>query len=322
MSEGQGGFQMFTLSEDRFQLSVRAACLLMAALTVARGSSFLLSKHLLGTMEPLNLLGLRFFLAFAILFFFFLRKVLQTIKNDPKIIGASLLLCGTYYLCMAAELYGLKYTTSSTCSFLENTAIVMVPMLEALLLRRKPASVVMLSTIATVIGIAMIVFTAGGADSSLQLHIGIGEGLCMIAALMYAAAIIITDRLSKKHEPMTLGILYVGFMGVMGLVSSFFVESPHLPQTGTQWIVLIALAVLCTCFGFTMQPVAQKPISSETAGIICALNPLTTAVLGWIILGEHMGMIGIMGAVLIIGGILLPNLRITFRKPLFVDDKL
>ena len=45
-------------------------------------------------MEPLNLLGLRFFLAFVILFSLFLRKVLRTIKNDPKIIGSSLLLVG------------------------------------------------------------------------------------------------------------------------------------------------------------------------------------------------------------------------------------
>ena len=59
-----------------------------------------------------------------------------------------------------------------------------------------------------------------------------------------------------------------------------------------------------------MQPVAQKPLSSETTGIICALNPLTTAVLGWLLLGESLGIAGIAGAVLILGGIVLPNLKI------------
>ena len=47
-----------------------------------------------------------------------------------------------------------------------------------------------------------------------------------------------------------------------------------------------------------MQPVAQKPISSEPA------------ILGWLLLGEMLGASGILGAVLIISGILLPNLRV------------
>ena len=75
-------------------------------------------------------------------------------------------------------------------------------------------------------------------------------------------------------------------------------------------VLLLGLTLLCTAFGFTMQPVAQKPISSETAGIIGALNPLTTAILGWLLLGEMLGASGILGAVLIISGILLPNLRV------------
>ena len=295
---------MISLSDGKFQLSVRSACFLMAAITIFRGSSFLLSKHLLGTMEPLNLLGLRFLLAFLLLFVLFGKKVIQTIKKDPAIIGASALLGGVYYLCMASELCGLRFTTSSTCSFLENTAIVMVPVMEAILLRRMPKPVILISTVVTVVGIGLIALYGNAATG-----IGIGELLCIVAALMYAAAIIITDRLSKKHDPMTLGILYVGFMGILGLISSFFTESTHLPQSGNEWIVLLALAVLCTCFGFTLQPVAQKPISSETAGIICALNPLTTTVLGWLILGEALGASGLAGAVLILTGLLLPNLH-------------
>lgn len=303
---------MLTLSDQKLHISPRSACFLMAAITIARGSSFLLSKHLLGSMEPLNLLGLRFLLAFAILFLLFFHKTIQIIKADPRIMLAAALLGTVYYLCMAAELYGLKYTTSSTCSFLENTAIVMVPIMEALLLRRMPRPVIMVSTVTTVMGIGMIVLY-GNADAE-ETGAILGKLLCMIAALMYAAAIILTDRLSKRYDPMTLGILYVGFMGILGLISSFLTEPTHLPQSGGEWMILIALAVLCTAFGFTMQPVAQKPISSETAGIICALNPLTTAVLGWLLMGDALGVSGILGATLIIGGILLTNSATFFSR--------
>ena len=162
-----------------------------------------------------------------------LRRVLAAVRKEPRILGAALLLGGTYFLCMAAELIGLQYTSASTCSFLENSAVVMVPMLEAILLRRLPRPVVSICTVITFVGIGLIVLPGAGAESAASpAGAGIGELLCFIADLLYAAAIIITDRLSKKYEPMTLGILYVGIMGMMGLIASFLFETPQLPQTG------------------------------------------------------------------------------------------
>ena len=306
---------MLRFTDQNLRISFRTGCLLMAALSIARGSSFLFSKHLLGSMEPLNLLGIRFLLAFLILFVLFSRKVIADIKENPRVIHASLLLGGVYFLCMAAELIGLQYTTASTCSFLENSAIVIVPILEAVLLRRFPRPVIIASTVITFSGIGLIVLcgqgggSTGGGGSSPG-GPGLGEALCMAAALTYAGAIIITDRVSKKYDPLTLGILYVGFMGVLGLAASFIFEAPHLPQSGPEWIMISALAILCTAFGFTIQPVAQKPLSSESAGIICAINPLSTAVLGWLLMGDALGVFGIAGAVLILAGIILPNISL------------
>lgn len=307
---------MLKISENNLKISFRAGCALMAALSIARGSSFLFSKHLLGSMEPLNLLGIRFLLAFLILFMLFSHKVIADIKANPRMIHASLLLGGVYFLCMAAELIGLQYTTASTCSFLENSAIVIVPILEAILLRRFPKLVIIASTVVTFIGIGLIVLcgsadgTSNGGGVFFGNHLGLGEMLCMIAALTYATAIIITDRISKKHDPLTLGILYVGVMGLLGLAASFLLEAPRLPESRPEWFMLLALAVLCTAFGFAIQPIAQKPLSSESAGIICAINPLTTAVLGWLLMGDTLGIAGIAGAVLIIMGIILPNVHL------------
>ena len=307
---------MLNIFDNKLMISFRTGCLLMASLSIARGSSFLFSKSLLGSMEPLNLLGMRFMLAFLILFVLFSRKVFADIKLNPHVIHASLLLGGVYFLCMAAELVGLQYTTASTCSFLENSAIVIVPILEAILLRRFPKPIILASTIITFIGIGLIVLcgsangTSVGGSILFGGNLGLGEILCMIAALTYAAAIIITDRISKKYDPLTLGILYVGFMGLLGLAASFLFETPHPPQGGSEWSMLLALAILCTAFGFTIQPVAQKPLSSESAGIICAINPLTTAVLGWLLMGDALGSSGIAGAVLIIMGIILPNIHL------------
>ena len=307
---------MLNYSDGDRQISFRTGCILMASLSVARGASFLLSKYLLSSMEPLNLLGIRFLIAFAVLFLLFSRKVISDVKANPRIVAVSLLLGIVYFICMAAELTGLKYTTAATCSFLENSAIVIVPIAEAFLLRRLPKPVVLISAVITFIGIGLIIFnnSAAGVFSGIPFisSLGLGELLCIIAALTYAAAIIITDRVSGIYDPLTFGIIYVGFMGAFGMIASFMTETPHLPQSGTQWALLLILAIVCTAFGFALQPVAQKPLTSESAGIICAVNPLTTAIMGWLFMGDALGLTGIVGAALIITGIVLPNMK-TFQ---------
>ena len=169
---------------NNIEISFKTGCFIIAAMSIVRGSSFLFSKQLLGNIEPLNLLGIRFLLAFLILFIFFYKKVIENIKDNPHIVSVSFLLGGVYFLCMTAELIGLQYTTASICSFLENSAIVIVPVIEAILLRRFPSRVIAISTIITFIGIGFIVFGSGTASEDSGYNgvfssLGIGEILCM-----------------------------------------------------------------------------------------------------------------------------------------------
>lgn len=275
----------------------------MAAVSVARGSSFMFSKQLLDTMEPLNLLGVRSLLAFAVLMAFFGRRVVRTVSDEPGNLKSGTLIGFSYFIVMVLELNGLKYTTTATASFIENSAVVLVPIAEAFLLRRVPSGRTM---ICCILGMAGIGFIAARGFSN---GVGIGELLCIAVAFVYTAAIIQTDREAKKYDPFVIGIIYVGAMGIFAIAGSFIAETPHLPQTMSQWGMMLMLAVVCSSFGFAMQPVAQKVISSETTGLMTALNPLTTAVLGAFILHEPFGVGSIIGAALILIAIILHNMH-------------
>lgn len=282
-------------------LSIHAATLLMAAVAVARGSSFIFSKLLLQTMEPLNLLGIRSLTAFLVLFAFFGHRVITSVRDNRRNLRAGALLGLMYFLIMTLELNGLKLTTAATASFIENSAVVLVPLFEAVILRRRPGKITLASAALCLAGVG---FIAAGDMSG---RIGTGEIMCMTAALLYTGAIIVTDREAKRCDAFTVGILYVGFMGVFGMAGSFVTERPHMPGTAHEWLLLLMLAVICSAFGFAMQPVAQRTISSETAGVLTALNPLTTAILGTIVLTEPFGINSIAGAVLILMGVVLHN---------------
>ena len=284
-------------------LSVNGATILMAALVIARGTSFMFSKLLLTDMGPLSLLGIRFLLAFIIIFAIFFRYIKKAVKKDPNVIRISMILGAINFLCMASELIGLQYTTSSTCAFIENSAIVIVPVMEAFLLRRAPSWQIIVCSVLTMGGIALIT-VGSGFDG-----FGLGEFLCVIAALTFAIAIIINGRSSRIHDSFTIGLLTVGTMGFMAIIAALVFEPPHLPNTSEQWMMLIMLVLVCTCLGFVLQPVAQSRISIQMAGVMFGLNPLTAAVLGWIFMGEALGTAGVIGGLLIIVGIVGISLR-------------
>ena len=113
----------------------RNAELLLAGVIVARATSLLFSKLSMRALDPFNLLGLRFTIAFGLLMLLFGRRF-RGVKLRTVFHG--FLLGASFFAVMTAELFGLRATDSSTTSFLENTAIVWVPLLAALLRRRAP----------------------------------------------------------------------------------------------------------------------------------------------------------------------------------------
>lgn len=286
-------------------MSRRNAEILLVTVIIARSTSYLLSKITMDTMGPLTLMGFRFLLAFAILAVIFYKRLLH-IKKDTLLRG--LAMGGLFFAVMCAELFGLRTTPSSTTSFLENTAVVFVPIFEAILCRKLPQGKIFFSACLTLLGVGLLTLKGSG----FSLHFG--EMLCILAAVFYAASLILTDRLSRKDDAFVLGILQVGFMGLFGMIGAFLFETPTLPQSGTDWLAILFLAIVCSSFGFTLQPVAQKYTTSERSGILCAVNPVAASVLGVIFLDEQLDLYGIAGAVLVMAGILIATIKADSAK--------
>ena len=280
-------------------LSRRQAELLLAGVIVARATSYLFSKLILQGMGKFNLLGVRFCLAFAVLAVLFFRR-LRSVNRKTAAAGA--VMGGMFFLVVSAELSGLKRMPSGNASFLVNTAIVLVPLLQAAVRRRLPQKKILLSVLLCFLGVGFL--TLGGG-----LAFGSGERCCLLAAFLYACTILITDRLSHSGiDTVAAGIIQVGTIGALSLAASFLTESPRLPAGATEWSAFLMLAVVCTGFGFTLQPLAQSGTSAERAGMFCALNPMVSAGLGIVFLHESFTGRTLAGGVLILLGIVTAEL--------------
>lgn len=287
-------------------LTPKNAEILLASVIIARSTSFLFSKMLLQSMGPLTILAIRFLTAFLFLVLLFHKK-LTGLRIHTILSG--MLLGGAFLSVMVLELFALQTTPSSTVCLLENTAIVFVPLLEGLIHRKFPGIPLLLRIAIVMLGIGFL--TAHG--SSLSLSMAGGERLALLSALLYATAIILTDRFSHKEDAFLLGIVQVGCMGCFALLLSFLLETPRLPVGLGEWGPILVLALVCSGFGFTLQPVAQSHTSAERAGMFCALSPVSAAILGRVFLGEKLGVTGIIGAALVLFSILISSLP---AKPL------
>lgn len=279
-------------------LTRQKAELLLALVIIARSSSYLVMKIGMQSLGPMTLIALRFFIACPVMALIFRRRLRHL---DGRTLGYGALLGLALFAVMAAQMYGLKTTASSSVSFLVNTAVAFVPLLEALFLRRLPAPKVLLGAALALGGVALLTLKAG---------IGVSEGelLCLLSAVLYAGMILLTDRASHAVDPLAVGVLQIGFTGLLGLIFSLLLETPRLPQSGREWFVVLWLAVVCSAFGLVFQPEAQKYTTAERAGVFCALNPVASAVMGYLFLSERLGLRGVLGAALVVAGVLVSGI--------------
>ena len=82
-------------------------------------------------------------------------------------------------------------------------------------------------------------------------------------------------------------------------------EMPSLPKNPVEWGAVIGLGLVCSAYGFVVQPIAQKYASPEKIGLIFSLEPVFSAVLSFIFLHEILEIRGYVGAILILASVIL-----------------
>mgnify|MGYP004526452741 CR=1 FL=1 len=269
-----------------------SAKILLISVFVARGTSFLFSKTLMDSIPPMSILAVRFLLSFAILALVFHRRLRACSRSSLR---GGLILGFLYTVCMVFEMYGLRLIDSGVSSLIENMAIVLVPIYLAVYTRTLPEKRTLLCAVLAVAGVGFLTLTqrelSGGA---------LGVALAICAAMTYAACIIMTERVTRGADAITVGILQLGTMGLLSLIIALPTEHITLPHSAQQWTMMLLLVLVCSCFGFTFQPLAQKYIPAETAAVFTVVNPLTASVMGIAVAGEKMTLPKLAGYLLIL----------------------
>ena len=292
-------------------MSSKKAELLMVSVTLAWGSSYLLMKVGLNGIGPFNLIALRFGIAFVFMTLAFLpkfRKLTRATLLKGLLAGVILFLLFTGMVC------GVNYTTASTAGFLTSTTVVLVPILESFLKRKLPEKSMVASICIAICGLFLLTATDG-------LALDKGALLCLMGALFYAIYIIVLDKIAKKEDAFLISIIQLGVASALGAVAMCLFETPSLPARPVEWGAVIGLGLVCSAYGFVVQPIAQKYAAPEKIGLIFALEPVFSAILSFLFLHEVLDFRGYLGAALILLSVVFSELMTSGRRKVTAPKK-
>ncbi len=273
---------------------------LIATLT-SWGSLYVASKYVLEIVPSFVLLFLRYFIAVLILFYVYRKYPKAEIeKKDYKYI----LLIGFigYFFAIGFQLLGTHYCSASMASLITSMNPAMIILLAIPILHEKITLKKAIAVGITLIGTAVIIGDLGTGNTVP------GVVFSFISMTAWSLTSVIVRFSCQKYDAvsvtiygMTIGMIFALPAALIEMNMTGFELSKITPVVAV-WILYIG--VVCTAGGLLFWNKALEALDAATCSLFYPIQPLTSAFLGIMILGEEINLNYIIGSVLIIGGIL------------------
>lgn len=270
----------------------------LLSLTLIWGSTFAFMKIGLRDISPILMTTARFTAASLVFLMLFARKIFPLPHGALEKGG---LLGAFLFLGFVAQNVGLNYTTASKSAFITSLMVVFVPLLQFLIEKRPPTIGNMVGIGVATIGLWLLTAPSGSTFT-------IGDGLTFVCAILFAFYIVYLDVASRAMSALQLTFLQFAACAVLGWATTLLVEDWFLHPTSSLILSLGYLTLFATLLTTFMQTRFQKDTTPTRAAIIFTIEPVWASLLAYVLLGERLGTFGIVGASLIVTGVLVSEL--------------
>jgi drug/metabolite transporter (DMT)-like permease len=236
----------------------------------------------------------------------FRRRVFRMLQREEIFAGIRL---GFFMFCgYAFQTAGLRYTTASNSGFITGSSVVLVPLVLALFWGKRVTLWVYFGTIAAAAGLYFLTIPVAGVA-----HLNRGDVLTFFAAMSYAVHIILVGEYGREHSAAALSVLQVLACGGMAWLTAFGAhairwQAMRFEASGSLWIGVAICAVFATAVAFSLQLWAQQYTTPSHAAILFTLEPVFAVATSYVVLGERLGARSLIGAALVLAGILAAEL--------------
>jgi drug/metabolite transporter (DMT)-like permease len=261
------------------------------------GFTFVLVADAIARYPMYGFLAWRFAVA-AVAFVVMFPRVLRRldVANLSKGLAAGALLTAGYIF----QTWGLAPdvgTTPARAAFITGLYVIIVPLLQAIWLRRLPR-------VATLLGAGLALgglWLLSGAGQSGQWSTG--DSLVAVCAVAYSLHMIVLGSTDERHDTAALTFVQLLVAATVCSAISLLTEKPALPSDSFVWIAIVLCGVLASAVAFVVQTWAQRRIPPSRVALILVTEPAFGGLFGWTVAGVW-PIREVMGAALMLGGMI------------------
>ena len=272
----------------------------LIGVTVIWGATFSVTRGGLQFVSPLLLIAIRFLGSFIVV-----APILAILGHKfwkallPGVVLGLFLSVG-----YSLQTMGLQYTTAARSAFVTYLFAVFVPPLQRLVADRRLSAGNLLGLAVVLLGTAILTrpWKAGGWNA--------GDMLTLGGAVAFAFFVVLVDKFSRRHDPLLFVPAEFAVGGVVALIAALVADAAgleHLRFVPNQQLLLAIgfLSLIGTVGALGIQTVVQSRTTPVRATTVYALEPVFAAFFGRVILAERMAPVEIVGAGVIVFGVLV-----------------
>ena len=212
-------------------------------------------------------------------------------------------ICCGFFLTIAAlfQQMGMVYTTAGKGGFITAMYILLVPVINWILFKRKSRPLVWIAVLMGIAGIYLLCVTEG-------LTLEKGDALVMVCPFFFAGHILCCDYFVQRANPVELSAIQFFTVTVLSTIMAFIVENPTWQQVTAAVVPIVWLGVLSGGIGYTFQIIAQQYTDPTVASLLMSLEAVFAVLAGTVLLGERMSARELFGAAIMFAAIILAQI--------------
>jgi len=255
-----------------------------------------------------TLLGLRFLLAGTVLLVVVAARR-RPLPSGRTLVGLVLLGSLGYVGQSAAYFNSLRFVPAAVTSILLYTYPALVTLVSVRLygvpLNRTRATALVLA----LAGSALVASPSGGLRWE-------GVVLGLLSAVVYSTYILSSKKVMAAVDPVTAITVIALSGGATYMVFTLATHSLSLPRHAQGWSAITGLALIATVVGGGGFLAGLRRTDPGRASLVSTLEPLSTATLAFLVFGEVLGPVQLVGGALVLGAVaLIASARETVAAP-------